>query len=856
MASPSAAPSPLRIGLVGCSWFAIRSHIPALMKLETTGACRLNAVCSRTKKSMAKAEAKIMTACPDRSVKRHADIGSMLRDPQIDAVLIVLPIPMMPEAIEAALRAGKHVLSEKPVAPTVQDALRLMAVLRELGEDAPAWAVVENWRFKRSIVYMRQQLQQRAIGQVISAHCTHHHAEQLAPAAGGGRQAATTWRSTPPHTGFWLVDVGVHWARALRVLLGEPISCSASLSERPPGPGHATASSSSVHGWVRFESATATVSLSSGPALKHAPKLAAATTPAPSLRIDGDRGSLLWWPSDPTPDIGGGDQMGARSRITVERHRGDGNGCVVSSSSFDDDWVEGGVVEALESGLALLQARIDARGQRGSPSGGTPQQQPSLVMLHSMGCENAVRDLVLVWALLRSHEEGRSCSPSDLLRPEARGLVPSTCRYICDASRTWQFTPSQLFACATTAEVQHAVALAAAEGMRLRAIGSMHSWSRFADSTGGVCIQMHAMDRVLSIDAAACTITAEPGITLRELRAVLAECDLTLPSWPMLLEQTLGGATVGSGSHGSSSTDGTLSDAIVSLRLVTADGKVREVSDTQGGIGAETEVAGHEEGGEGPVRPSLMRAARVSFGRIGIAVAITLQCVPRYYVRRHLHVMDVGDFVQRADALFGSYRHLWAWWSLGEQQLALCCLEDVGRVPANGASRYDGENWYHGSPRLEAPASRDGGAGSSTSSAPGEPSREHMRLVSLQYAFPRARLEEVISTLARADGPWGGRVVELKFVGGPGGSLLGINSEGPAICVNLLWRVPASDLIEPSSALWGLEEVLLKLGGTPHLGKLHSEKAWKALAAGEQHKAFSALAIQLDPAGCFSCVER
>ena len=31
--------------------------------------------------------------------------------------LLVLPIPLMPKAIEAALRAGKHVLSEKPAAP-------------------------------------------------------------------------------------------------------------------------------------------------------------------------------------------------------------------------------------------------------------------------------------------------------------------------------------------------------------------------------------------------------------------------------------------------------------------------------------------------------------------------------------------------------------------------------------------------------------------------------------------------------------------------------------------------------------------------------------------------------------------
>jgi predicted dehydrogenase len=43
----------------------------------------------------------------------------VLADPEIDVVDLVLPIGMMPEAIRASLRAGKHVISEKPCAPSV-----------------------------------------------------------------------------------------------------------------------------------------------------------------------------------------------------------------------------------------------------------------------------------------------------------------------------------------------------------------------------------------------------------------------------------------------------------------------------------------------------------------------------------------------------------------------------------------------------------------------------------------------------------------------------------------------------------------------------------------------------------------
>ena len=60
-------------------------------------------------------------------------------------------------------------------------------------------------------------------------------------------------------------------------------------------------------------------------------------------------------------------------------------------------------------------------------------------------------------------------------------------------------------------------------------------------------LRLGGMRRVLCIDAARRRVTVEPGLSLRELRRVLAAHDLTVGSWPMLLEQTVGGATLGAG---------------------------------------------------------------------------------------------------------------------------------------------------------------------------------------------------------------------------------------------------------------------------------------------------------------------
>ncbi|EOD35698.1 hypothetical protein EMIHUDRAFT_227503 [Emiliania huxleyi CCMP1516] len=199
-------PPRLKLGLVGCSWFALRAHVPALLALEQRVGVRLTAVCSRTRKSMARAEAKIHAADPEREVRRFAKMEQLFADADVDAVLLVLPIPLMPAAVEAALRAGKHVLSEKPAAPSIEAARRILDTIAELGPRAPVWLVLENWQFKPSVRWLRERLQEGAIGRVAGE-------------------------------GAWLVDAGVHWARLLREALGEPVEGSAALCSGADGAG-------------------------------------------------------------------------------------------------------------------------------------------------------------------------------------------------------------------------------------------------------------------------------------------------------------------------------------------------------------------------------------------------------------------------------------------------------------------------------------------------------------------------------------------------------------------------------------------------------------------------------------------
>lgn len=178
---------------------------------------------------MARAEALV-----GRPLVRHASMAAMFADADVDAVVLVLPIPMMAGAVADALRAGKHVISEKPLAPSFDAGLRLLTLHRtgsESGEASVAsaattarlaWTVSENWAQKPAVAWLRARLDECAIGRVLTAECSVLDGEAPRPAAGGGggqgsgqgggsgRGVSGGWRSGAEYEGGIFADVGVN----------------------------------------------------------------------------------------------------------------------------------------------------------------------------------------------------------------------------------------------------------------------------------------------------------------------------------------------------------------------------------------------------------------------------------------------------------------------------------------------------------------------------------------------------------------------------------------------------------------------------------------------------------------------
>jgi xylose dehydrogenase (NAD/NADP) len=113
---------PVRWGVLGCAAIAINRVIPGMQKADGV---TLAAVASRT---LGKAQE---VAAKFGAPKAYGSYEDLLADPEIEAVYIPLPNGLHAEWSIKTLRAGKHVLCEKPLALNATEAREIQAVRDE-----------------------------------------------------------------------------------------------------------------------------------------------------------------------------------------------------------------------------------------------------------------------------------------------------------------------------------------------------------------------------------------------------------------------------------------------------------------------------------------------------------------------------------------------------------------------------------------------------------------------------------------------------------------------------------------------------------------------------------------------------
>ncbi len=202
---------PLRIGIVGCGFAAQDRHLPAISRLSEVDCVALADVDRATLGKVADRW---------RVPRRYLDAAQLARDPDVEAVAVCVPAAHHVDVALEALAYGRHVLVEKPVALSLEDADRL---IERAGSSRAKVLVGFNLRWHRLVKEARDVLRSGALGQIQAVRAVFSDSTL-------SRSDLPDWRRRRALGGGGLLDKGVHHFDLVRYLLGEEIALVAGAS--------------------------------------------------------------------------------------------------------------------------------------------------------------------------------------------------------------------------------------------------------------------------------------------------------------------------------------------------------------------------------------------------------------------------------------------------------------------------------------------------------------------------------------------------------------------------------------------------------------------------------------------------
>lgn len=197
----------LQVGVIGGGSIARHRHVP---EYAANPRARFRAITDRVRERAEK------LAAPYGATV-YADYRELLADPDIAAVSVCLPNALHAEVTIAALRAGKHVLCEKPMATSAAEAEAMIEAAKAADK---LLMIGHNQRFMPAHVKAKHILHSGRLGAVLSFRTTFSHAGPEGWAVDGNG----TWffRVEDAFVGA-LGDLGIHKADLIRWLFEEEV---------------------------------------------------------------------------------------------------------------------------------------------------------------------------------------------------------------------------------------------------------------------------------------------------------------------------------------------------------------------------------------------------------------------------------------------------------------------------------------------------------------------------------------------------------------------------------------------------------------------------------------------------------
>jgi predicted dehydrogenase len=193
----------VRLGIIGCGFVTVDLHLPALRRVPEI---EVAALADARPERAAEAARRLPGA-------RAVDVEALLRDGSLDAVAVCTPPATHAELAIAALDAGKHLFLEKPVAPSLEEAGRIL----ERAAPSPALRVLVGFNFRRHrlVARARQVVAEGRLGRVQAVRTAF-----TSPVLDG----KVEWKTRRGLGGGALFDRAIHHFDLWRFVLGEEVA--------------------------------------------------------------------------------------------------------------------------------------------------------------------------------------------------------------------------------------------------------------------------------------------------------------------------------------------------------------------------------------------------------------------------------------------------------------------------------------------------------------------------------------------------------------------------------------------------------------------------------------------------------
>ena len=175
---------------------------------------------------------------------------------------------------------------------------------------------------------------------------------------------------------------------------------------------------------------------------------------------------------------------------------------------------------------------------------------------------------------------------------------------------------------------------------QLRCVGSGHSFNPFW--TDDVILSLDNIQGLVSVDINAATAKIRAGTKIHTLGPLLWDAGLSLPQQGDIDRQSLAGA-LSTGTHGTGVELRSMPNSIVAITLVTANGEILEISNTQ--------------------NQEIFHFARISLGVLGVVTDITLKLQPAFYLHEKNWQGDWSECESRYERMIDENRHFEFFWA-------------------------------------------------------------------------------------------------------------------------------------------------------------------------------------------------